>query len=249
MSTVPSYTALILDDEIKPAEALKIKIREADPDVEITAVCRTSSDALEKILTDEPDILFLDIEMQDKNGLEFLGLLQNAGKQIQTIITTAHTHVEYLQQAIRYSTTDYLIKPIMKDELVEAINRAKKNINDTIGGNANNRTERHNIEKQYTFNCATGKILLTASQIVYIKAEGNYSRFYLNNGCTEVITEMMKSLEDSLKETSLIRVDRSHIINRAHVYKLTANSCICYFNPLTGVKPLNLSQRGVKALY
>lgn len=242
-------TAIILDDEIKPAEALKSKIEKFHPEVKVLALCHTVSEGLEKIVLLKPNLLFLDIEMPHKNGIEFLELIRNADIQLAVIITSAHSKAEYFRKAFHLEAVDYLVKPVMQEELKESIDKVQqllkakepKNVLDQLIPALQDITPQ-------SFPCAMGKLFLKSDQLVYIKAEGNYSRFFLTDGKSELITESLKELEKKFSKSTVIRVDRSHFVNKLYIQKITTHNNRCYFNTNLAIPFIELSETGIKML-
>lgn len=242
-------TAIILDDEIKPAEALKSKIEKFHPEVKVLALCHDVATGLEKIVLLKPQLLFLDIEMPHKNGIEFLELIRAAGIHLAVIITSAHSKAEYFRKAFHLAAVDYLVKPVLPEELKESIQKVQKQLQE--------KEPVKTLEQLIPalqdsapqgFPCAMGKLFLKNDQLVYIKAEGNYSRFFLTDGKSELITESLKELEKKFSNSSIVRVDRSHFINRLYIQKITTHNNRCYFSTHLGIPHIELSDTGIKML-
>lgn len=244
-----SIKTIILEDEHKPREALKLKLEKHHPEIEIAALCESYTEATEKILSVKPDLLFLDINMPGKSGLELLQLLRDARLNTKIIITTAYPNQEYYRKAIHLSVIDYLLKPVDKDELQEAIEKVKQRMSEELRiTDAERLSVLYSKPKQFEFACAVGKLFAHEEQIVYIKAEGNYSRIFLSDSKNELITESMKQLEEKLGATMITRVDRSHFINKAYVQKVVTASNRCYFISAVNLAPIELNETGIKNL-
>jgi two-component system LytT family response regulator len=122
------YTCIIVEDEELPRLSLKSKLETYHPDIDILAMCEDAESALEIILRNKPQFLFLDIQLPGQNSMWLLEQLQKTGKLPQIIFTTAYTDPGYLLKAIKFSATDYLNKPISIVELAQAVEKAKKRI-------------------------------------------------------------------------------------------------------------------------
>lgn len=240
---------IIIEDEYKIRESFYNKIEKAFPELDVVALCANAEDALEKIVIHKPDLLFLDIEMPRKSGMELLKVLREAKMNAHVIITTAYNHTEYFRKAMHLSAVDYLLKPILKEELQEAIQKVKERMEKEVPAKEiENPAGLHTKNSILDFSCAVGKLFLKHEQIVYIKAEGNYSRFFLADGKNELVTESLKQLEEKLKSSSVIRADRSHFINRNYVQKLVVNSNRCYFLSSVPYDFVELNETGIKTL-
>lgn len=241
--------AIIIDDEPKLCELLQSKLQKNHPAIRVLSLCHSAAQALEKTILLKPDLLFLDIDMPQKNGLEFLTLLREAKMEVMVIITTAYNENKYLHSAIKLAVSGYLLKPILAEELNDAIQKvkekllSKKSANDIAA-----LTKIFQPSPTIDFCIATGKLYLKQEQVVYIKAEGNYSRFYLNDGRNELITESLKDLEIKFQHTQLVRADRSHIINKSYIEKITSGTNRCYFSNIANQHYIELSDSGIKFL-
>ena len=110
---------LLIDDEQRATDALRLMIVKTIPEIDEVIVCNDSRLAAEKIHQHQPGLVFLDIQMPHMNGFEVLEKIPN--KNFKIIFTTAYN--EYAIQAIRYSAFDYLLKPVDMDELQAAVQR------------------------------------------------------------------------------------------------------------------------------
>ena len=116
--------ALLVDDEPDGIRTLTKMLELHCPEVEITATCSNATAAKQKLHEIQPDVLFLDIRMPGKSGLDMLGELPV--KDFEVIFVTAHN--EYMLQAFQFSAVDYLMKPVDEDRLVEAVERVKRRL-------------------------------------------------------------------------------------------------------------------------
>ena len=107
-------TAIIIDDEINGRIALKQKLSDYCPGVEVIAEAENGREGIESINTHHPQLVFLDIEMPEMDGFEML--MNIPGKKFHLVFTTAYDH--YAIKAIKYAAFDYLLKPIDIDELI-----------------------------------------------------------------------------------------------------------------------------------
>jgi two-component system, LytTR family, response regulator len=110
-------SSIIVDDEPKSLESLKILLEEFVPMVSVVAACRNVRDAIEAIRVNKPDIVFLDIQMQSETGFDLLAKIHQI--DFEVVFVTAYS--EYAIKAIKFSAIDYLLKPIDIDELQAAV--------------------------------------------------------------------------------------------------------------------------------
>lgn len=115
---------LLVDDEADGIATLSKLLRLNCPEVEIIATCHNAEMATEQIQALQPDVVFLDIQMPGKSGIEMLAEMQE--RKFEIIFVTAHN--EYMLQALQFSAADYLLKPVDEDRLIEAVNRVKSRL-------------------------------------------------------------------------------------------------------------------------
>src|SRR5579872_1895107 len=111
---------ILVDDEPRGLSSLKKLLELNCPEVKIIHECPDAGSAIDSIVALEPELVFLDIAMPEKNGFELLNELGPV--RFEIIFVTAHN--EYTIQAFKYSAVDYLLKPVDEDLMVEAVKRA-----------------------------------------------------------------------------------------------------------------------------
>src|SRR5215471_15102757 len=116
--------AILVDDEPDGIRTLQKLLELHCSNVNVAATCASTNLAKQKILQLEPDVVFLDIQMPGKSGLELLTELSE--KHFEVIFVTAHN--EYMLQALQYSAADYLLKPVDEHKLVEAVQRVERKL-------------------------------------------------------------------------------------------------------------------------
>src|SRR6187401_51207 len=118
--------AILVDDEPDGIRTLKKMLETYCPGVEVAATCSNAITAKQELANIHPDVVFLDIQMPGKSGLELLSEIPE--KNFEVIFVTAHN--EYILQALQYSAADYLLKPVDEDRLIEAVQRVEKKLED-----------------------------------------------------------------------------------------------------------------------
>ncbi|MBK8080154.1 MAG: response regulator [Saprospiraceae bacterium] len=113
-------TAVIIDDEVYCSDVVNILLTKHCPEVRIEAIFNDVLLAKEYLIKNQPDIIFLDIEMPRLNGFDLLLQLGNISSRI--VFTTAYD--QYAIKAFRFNAVDYLLKPIDKDELITAVKKS-----------------------------------------------------------------------------------------------------------------------------
>jgi two-component system, LytTR family, response regulator len=211
--------AILVDDEENSLNALKEKIINHCPLVNIIASCTDPSKAVEAIDTLKPDIVFLDIEMPGLNGFN---LLQQVNyKYFEPVFVTAYDH--FAVKAIRYSALDYLVKPVDIDELKGTVERALAKQHDKV---PNQRLEllldHLSSPKKYFKRIAIpsheGLQFIKVGDIVYLEANVNYTHIYLS-AQKFVVSRTIKEFEELLPGDTFIRIHNSYIINKDYLEK------------------------------
>jgi DNA-binding LytR/AlgR family response regulator len=235
------YTAVIVEDERLPMLSLIQKLNEYHPEIEIVGTCDDTGSAMKMTLKTKPDILFLDIQLSDSDSLWMLEQLQASMEQLPYIIfTTAYSNPDYMLTAIRFQAIDYLLKPVSIIDLAKAITRMKEK--------ACKRDE--TVERTYSFRIFNSTLIVTATDIVYFKAEGNYCKLFTAKYTEEPVFERLGDAEARLSSSGLfVRAGKSHLINKKYIYKIDAKKQICCLKTLTdSFYKISVSAGGIEIL-
>jgi two-component system LytT family response regulator len=181
---------------------------------------RTVKDGIELIQKVKPELVFLDIELNQGNAFELLEQLKPI--RFEVIFITAFN--EYAVRAFRTNAVDYLLKPISTVELMEAVEKAEKKINLQKGINepvSNLMRSLHAgfAEQKISIPVSGGVIFIELSDIIRIEANGSYSVLYLTNGKTLTSSKNLKIFEQQLPESTFVRVHHSWIVNLKRMKK------------------------------
>lgn len=211
--------AILVDDEPDGIRTLKKLLELNCPEVEIVATCFDAEAVKQKLETVQPDVMFLDIQMPGKSGLDLLAELSPTAFEV--IFVTAHD--EYMLQALQFSAVDYLMKPVDEDRLVEAVQRVKKRLSQekTTG---QSETLLHNINKvgsplemRLCLPTLKGFTVVKLEEIVYCEAQRSYTIFRLVNNKTIMISKPLFDYDRLLAGTLFFRVHKSFLVNLLHV--------------------------------
>ncbi len=122
------YSAIIVDDEEKICKLIQMLGNWEELSIEITGIFCNGEDALEKILTDQPDIVITDIKMPVYDGLELIEKTRDAGIESSFIIISGYRHFEYAYRSMQFGIVDYLLKPVNKDDLNHTLKKVCQNL-------------------------------------------------------------------------------------------------------------------------
>ena len=214
------YKTIIIEDEKRAQILLQNILEKHFPKVEILAFADDLPSGIKAIHKHKPDFVFLDIEMPNFSGLEILDFFNEKDVNFSIIFTTAYNH--YAIEALKIAAVDYLLKPLNKEDISEALGRFEKK------NNAYNQ-ESFSSLKSIISDKKINKIaipegnqlhFIKPEDIVYIKADNSYSELYLENGKQMIVSRSIKNFEDGLKENPCFcRIHKSYLINTQFVEK------------------------------
>jgi two-component system LytT family response regulator len=211
--------AIIVDDEPHGIGTLQKMLELNCPQVTIAATCSNAVTARQKLEELSPDLVFLDIRMPGKSGLEMLAEMPD--KNFEVIFVTAHN--EYLLQALQCSAADYLLKPVDEDRLLEAMQRVETRMQQ--GRSARKlETLLHNMlhvgspaDLRLCLPTLKGFIIVKMEEIVYCEAERSYTVFHLAGNNPITVSKPLLDYERLLGNSLFLRVHKSFLINLQHV--------------------------------
>lgn len=211
--------AIITDDEKSAREVLELMFQTHFPEIKIVGKCEDLPQTIKAIQKLKPDVVFLDIEMPGYNGLEILDFFNEEDINFELIFVTAYS--EFAIRAFKLSAIDYLLKPVMLDDLFNAIEKLKKNISkrdlmDKLSTLKNNLV--HESARRLCIPSSEGNHIISVSDILYFSADGSYTRIMLKDKPSLYIAKKLKYFEDVLAEdNNFIRIHRSFMVNLKYV--------------------------------
>lgn len=209
--------AAIIDDETDCREAINNILNENCPDVTVIGQASSVVDGAELIIKEKPDILFLDIQLDDGDAFDILEELKEYHFHI--IFITAYD--QYAIQAIKHSAIDYILKPVDPFHLIKAIDKIKR-INLNVGLLSQQigiLLENRNNYNRIALPTLEGFRFINLDSIVRCQAESNYTWFFLKNSEKILVTKTLKEYEETLSESFFIRIHHSHLINTKFIEK------------------------------
>lgn len=208
--------AIIIDDIEQARITLKKDLQAYAPDVQVIGEAGGVVEGAKLLKSVKPDVLFLDIQMQDGSGFDLLDILKEISFKI-IFITASDAHAI---KAFRYAAIDYLLKPVDPDELVEALKKLReekvnesekyKLLNDTL--------KNHNKPHEKLALHTQDKIhIVNISDIIRCESNVNYTEFHFVGGKKLLVTKTLKDFEDLLSDQGFYRVHQSHLINTKYI--------------------------------
>lgn len=236
--------AIIIDDEQRGINTLKLLLGRYVPEVKIVAESSEPAKAVELIESYRPEIVFLDINMPEMDGFEVLEKLQ--WKNFNLVFTTAHQ--EYALKAIKNNAIDYLLKPIDHVDLRMAVDRIVKRLSQMneadLKFNYSQLIQDLHQKQRVLINSRSGVEAVELDEIICMESESNYTTVFLHEGKKITTAKTLKEFEGQLcgEGSSFMRVHQSYIINLKKVLRFVkTNDLIVLTDDLQA--PLSKSKR------
>ena len=207
--------AIIVDDEQDSVKYLETVIKEYCPNVNIVSKAHTVSDALVEIENKQPDLIFMDIELEDGTGFDILE--KSRHRNFEVIFITAYN--QYAIRAFKHSAIDYILKPVDNTELREAVTRVSRSRSEKSVGNFSILLDNLKSESPRKLAIPTlqGYEYIMVDNIVRIEAERSYCMIYLLDKRKIMVSRCMNDYQKILDERKFFRAHNSHLINLQHV--------------------------------
>lgn len=213
--------ALIVDDDDLSRDSLKLLIEKHLPEITSLHIAGDAILAKQVIAKQQPDLIFLDVEMPKYSGFDLLNMI--AEKNFDVIFTTSFG--KYAIKAIRFSALDYLLKPVEENELVEAVHRhlekrGQANQRPALYKNFLNSLQKNDVKDfRLAIPTTEGVFFFHPDEIIRCDAERSYTKFFLATGKTFVASKPLREYEELLQENGFLRVHKSHLVNTQHVLR------------------------------
>ena len=213
---------LVVDDETVARRRIR-RLLAAEPDVAIVGECGDGASALQAINREQPDIIFLDVQMPELDGFEVVRAAP-AGLPGVVFVTA---YDRYALRAFDVHAVDYLLKPFDRERFKQALTRAQRQLERSTGGDlerrltaivqdlkpARTRADRFVVK-------SGGRIFFVrTAEIDWIEAAGNYVKLHVGND-SHLIRETMNAVEARLSSDMFVRIHRCHIVNIEQVREL-----------------------------
>jgi len=205
--------AILIDDEKHCRETLTIQLTRHCPEVVILGAFSSGAEGLEAIKEQNPNVVFLDVEMPRMNGFEMLERLGDI--PFDVIFTTGYD--EYAIKAIRFSALDYLLKPIDKEDLKKAVNKVQKrdqhNLKDQLQVLFNRLENKPKGLQKIALPTLEGFELVLLNDIIHCQSDSNYTHIMVKNTKKLLVSRTLKEIEELLEGHTFLRIHHSHVVN------------------------------------
>jgi|JI10StandDraft_1071094.scaffolds.fasta_scaffold401171_1 two-component system LytT family response regulator len=234
--------ALLIDNEPQLRQGLKLLLESFCPEVKMIAESDGVISGLEAIKNFKPDLVFLDVEMDDGTGFDLMK--QVIDPHFQLIFVTAHN--KYAIDAFHFCAIDYLLKPVDPEALQISVEKAitqiqnkdlKKQI-DFLLHQVNNKPEQ---DKRIVLKDISNVYFVKVNEILYCEAEGTYTKFYLVGHDPILVSKNLKEYESMLEPLGFVRTHNSFLANpnKIHMFDKTEGGALI----LEGGHSIPVSQR------
>lgn len=209
-------TSIIVEDEANSRDILKNYLKRYCPNISVLGEAANIHDALVLIDNNDLDIVFLDVEMPYGNAFDLLNKVGDI--TFETIFVTAYNH--YAVEALNAHASYYLMKPISIDELIKAVNYVTdiKIKEDSLEKNLLV-SKTNTVAGKITIPQLDGFEVINTSDILFCKADDNYTEIHLNTKKKKVVSKTLKYFEDALLDSGFARVHKSYLVNVNEIVK------------------------------
>lgn len=209
--------AIIIDDEQHCIDRLQRLLTDyCKESIALLGSFQTVQEGAEAIAALQPDLVFLDIKIHDKTGFDLLRLVGDINFEV--IFTTAFE--KYAIQAFKFSAVDYLLKPVDRDDLLQAVERvgqkiAKGEMSKKLEVLLHNLKDMQGQSKKISIPTMNGLMFVTINDIIRCQSNINYTTIILKDNQKITVAKTLKEFESLLVPYNFFRVHNSHLINLA----------------------------------
>ncbi|HUM51101.1 MAG TPA: LytTR family DNA-binding domain-containing protein [Chitinophagales bacterium] len=214
---------VIIEDDPIAKDILVEILASIKKELKIDACCSTLCAGKSAIRKHQPTILFLDIELPDGKGIDMLDEIDKRYK-FETIFTTSHD--SYAIEAFRKNAVDYILKPVTKKLVHDAILKVEKRIThykeleEAAVLKEKMKVLNEKTDAKFLLSTKDGMQIVLAKDIIRVESEKNYSCFHLNNNKKIISSKTLTSFEDKLQENHFYRIHRSVMINLNYIQNI-----------------------------
>lgn len=222
LSMEKRFRVIITDDEAGARQVLRTLLTDFFPELELLAECEDLPQCVKAIQKYKPDLVFMDIEMPGYSGLEVHQFLNPEDIRFELIFTTAYQG--YAIEAFRLAAIDYLLKPIQFNQLQEAIQRFKDELDKSTALEQLELFKKNlstPADKRICISTSEGKYYVPLDELIVLEADGSYTRIHTLNQGVIYAGRRLKFFEEMLKtDRHFLRPHRSFLVNIRYVQRL-----------------------------
>lgn len=211
-------TAVLIDDDENLRIGMRALLERFAPNIKIMGEADSVTSGYEILNSLKPQVVFLDIQLNDGTGFDILEKLKQNNGEIKTNIVFITAHEQYAIKAFRFSALDFLLKPVDPDDLQKVIAKIhaeieKNNSFSHIDLLLENIRKKVDNFKRIALSNSDGIHLFEINDIIRCESEDNYTKFFIKNAKPVLISKTLKEYEELLSEHGFERIHQSHLIN------------------------------------
>ncbi len=215
MATISTF---LIDDERNCTDLLRVMLEKYCTDIHVTGIFNDPEEALLKIMSDKPQLVFLDIEMPRLNGFDLLQ--QCHPLDFKVVFTTAYD--QYAVRAFKFNALDYLLKPIDKQELIQSVEKATR-----ASAPAPERLEAARqlretpMPERIALPVGQELVFVEVAEILYCESDGSYVSVFLQQQNKPILlSKSLREFEELLNNPAFFRAHNSYLVNLKQVQKI-----------------------------
>jgi two-component system, LytTR family, response regulator len=238
-------TAVIIDDDVNLRNGMKGLLSLYAPDIFIVGEADSVATGIEALQSHNPQVIFLDIQMNEGTGFDLLEQYTEAHGKINSHVVFITAYEHYAIKAFRFSALDFLLKPVGPDELEKVIDKIrsvldKDNDYSNIDLLLENIRKKADNFKRIALSNSDGIHMLDICDIIRCESDDNYTKFFIKNRKPILISKTLKEYEELLTEHGFVRIHQSHLINLSFVKSYAKKEGVLY---MADNSQLPISQR------
>ncbi|WP_017498495.1 LytTR family DNA-binding domain-containing protein [Flavobacterium sp. WG21] len=259
---ISKINAILVDDDFQNLQLLKYFLDKFCPLINIVGEADNVEDSITLINKLSPQVIYLDIQLHEKNAFEILDCIDFS--EIEIIFVTAYN--DYALKAFKYNAIDYIIKPIIIEDIVLATNKVIMKLNEKDQFNQFIKQEKKSLSEQaispsvpssqksapsigteyLTINSLDKMIIIKKDDISFCKSDGRYTTFFLVNNTEHVSSKNLGEYGTMLDQNQFFRIHHSYIVNINHIDKI--NKKQGYYCEMTNGAKLPVARRRIDSL-
>jgi two-component system LytT family response regulator len=236
-----TYKTILVDDNEVSIKVLEYMIKKFTPELEILGTYTSPAEALVAIRDEEPELIFMDIEMPEMDGFKLKELIDQS--DVRVVYVSGHS--PGLITALRVGAFDFLQKPVKEVELMECVKRFKESMAQISEGPSRSANEEY--PDKILVNKGNKAIVIEVKDIVYIQASGAYSEIIYTGKRSIVSSKPIAFYADILNPDIMVRTHRSYLININHVVSIDKSGNWCNVQLTDGVE-LEIAKANISKL-
>jgi DNA-binding LytR/AlgR family response regulator len=230
----------IIDDEPDAGQLLNNLLNEL-PGVTVKKVFTDALQALDAVIIEQPPVIFLDVEMPQISGLEFLQHLNKFSPKTRVVFVTAYK--DYALEALQNDAFDFVPKPIDREDLRRVLHKLFAVINGEKESRINGDTNRILLKTN------DGHHYIAVEDILYLEADGNYTNLALKDGNKLLSSINLGRISEQFPKDGFVRISRKHIINKSYLtfMNFLKKYCVVAYNGVEHQLDVSVKLKSLKA--